>query len=368
MKSLEIDLETIDDFRSIVLDNRILLDVRASVEYKKGAFPLSSNLPLLDDEQRRLVGICYKEKGNASAVELGQELMGGGVKEQRIQAWKTFIEENPDAYIYCFRGGQRSQISQLWLHELAIDRPRLKGGYKAFRSYLMEEADRISKASKKLILGGRTGSGKTILLKELSNAIDLEGLANHRGSSFGKFTSEQPSQIDFENSLSYALIQHENSKATHLVLEHEGNNIGKIYLPKNIFNNLREAELIILEVPLNQRIDTIFDEYVTQALLEYKLKYKDEAVDKWFDDMNLALQRVKKRLGSELYGELFNLMSEAFEMHKNSGKTDIHKGWIGFLLEKYYDPMYDYQLSQPNMPVVFQGNTKQVKAFIESYS
>ena len=101
-----------DDFLSIVLQERPLLDVRAPVEFSKGSFPKASNIAILDDEQRKRVGIRYKEKGNASAVGLGRELIDETVQAQRLQSWKAFIDKNPDAYIYCFRGGQRSGISQ----------------------------------------------------------------------------------------------------------------------------------------------------------------------------------------------------------------------------------------------------------------
>lgn len=367
MKSLETKLETTNDFRSIVLANRPLLDVRAPVEFDKGAFPLAVNIPLLDDEQRRLIGIRYKEAGNASAVKLGEKLMGNGVKEQREEAWKAFMQENPEAYIYCFRGGQRSAISQMWLDEQGVSRPRLKGGYKAFRGYLMQETERISKSSSILILGGRTGSGKTILLKTLSNAIDLEGLANHRGSSFGRHVSTQPPQIGFENALAYKFIQHEAQGHKHLVVEHESNNIGKIYMQKEIFHNLREGKLIILETPMSIRVDTIFDEYVTQALVEYTSVYKEEAMQKWFEDARLALKRVYKRLGSQLFLELDALITQAFKEHQINSNPNEHKVWIELLLEKYYDPMYDYQLIKSKIPIVFRGNAEEVKSFIESY-
>jgi len=245
----KLELPLADDFRRIVLEKRPLIDVRAPVEFEKGSFPTAVNLPLMNDEERHLIGIRYKEKGNLSAIALGKELVGP-VKEARVEAWKSFVEANPNAYLYCFRGGQRSQISQAWLQEAGVTIPRLKGGYKAFRGFLMQESERISKEASMLILAGRTGSGKTILLKELNNSIDLEGLANHRGSSFGAFTTAQPSQIDFENALGYALIQHENEGHTHLVIEDESLNIGRVYIPNSVFTNLKNGKYVILTTPM----------------------------------------------------------------------------------------------------------------------
>ena len=163
-----LELPLTEDFRRIVLENRPLIDVRAPVEFNKGAFPTAVNLPLMTDEERHLIGIRYKEKGNASAVQLGKELVGP-VKQERVDAWKTFIKAHPNAYLYCFRGGQRSQISQAWVQEAGIIIPRLKGGYKAFRSFLMAESERIAREANTLIVGGRTGSGKTRLIHKCEN-------------------------------------------------------------------------------------------------------------------------------------------------------------------------------------------------------
>ena len=366
MKLFNMNLEFTNDFRSIVLDKRPLIDVRAPIEYEKGSFPNSINLPLLNDEERRLVGICYKEFGNAAAVELGKKLIHTDIKKERVDGWKAFVAENPNAFLYCFRGGQRSQISQMWLSELGIEIPRLQGGYKAFRNFLIKESERISREVNTLILGGRTGSGKTILLNELDNAIDLEGLAHHRGSSFGSYVNPQPSQVGFEDSLAYALLDHEEAMHRHLVLEHEGHNIGKIYIPKPIFSALREGRLVILQTPLQERIEITFDEYVSQSLLEYEAVYAHEGEEQWFEDVSLGLKRISKRLGSELYIQIQSLFQEAYSHQKNRGEFEGHKAWIEILLCKYYDPMYDYQIEKSEMPIVFRGDAKEVKAYIKS--
>ena len=96
------DLTQSSDFRSIVLQNIPLIDVRAPVEFEKGAFPFAVNLPLMSNEERHLVGIAYKEKGHDAAVTLGNSLVNGRVKEERVKAWLDFMEKNPDAKLYCF--------------------------------------------------------------------------------------------------------------------------------------------------------------------------------------------------------------------------------------------------------------------------
>ena len=311
--------------------------------------------------QRRLVGIRYKEEGNASAVELGRQLVNEEVQAQRLKEWKAFFDKNPNAYIYCFRGGQRSKITQTWLDEVGITIPRLKGGYKAFRAFLTQRSEEITKDANTIIIGGRTGSGKTILLHKLNNAIDLEGLANHRGSSFGKFLSSQPAQIDFEDALYYKLIQHDALEHKHLVIEHESTRIGNVYIPKPIFANFEKGSLVILETPLDERVDITYEEYVINSLKEYTKVFADEARDKWFKDLNASLDRIQKRLGSEAYLQIKALFLEAFK----NDDVNQHKMWIKRLLNEYYDPMYDYQIKKSPIPILFRGNAKEIIEFLQ---
>ena len=360
-----LDLPLTEDFRRIVLENRPLIDVRAPVEFNKGAFPTAVNLPLMTDEERHLIGIRYKEQGNASAIQLGKELVGP-LKQERVDAWKAFIKAHPNAYLYCFRGGQRSQISQAWVQEAGITIPRLKGGYKAFRSFLMAESERIASEANTLIVGGRTGSGKTRLILECENSIDLEGLANHRGSSFGGFTTAQPSQIDFEDALGYVLVKHEAKGYTHLIIEDESHNIGRIYIPKPLFTHLKKGELVILNTPMQERVEIIFAEYVTLALQKYHERYGVEGLKEWFEHANDALVRIKKRVGHERYIKMHTTLIDAYAVQKETGNTEAHKVWIEMLLREYYDPMYDYQIEKGDIPIAFEGNYDEVLAYLQS--
>jgi len=361
-----LSLPLTDDFRAIVLERRPLIDVRAPIEFEKGAFPTSVNLPLMNNEERHLIGIRYKEAGNEKAVELGHELVQGSVKAARVQAWLDFIKQHPDTYLYCFRGGQRSKITQEWLAEAGVTLPRLKGGYKAFRNYLMQESERISEEAETIIIGGRTGSGKTLLIHKLDNMIDLEGLANHRGSSFGRYTTPQPQQIDFEDQLAYKLIQHENEGHKQLVIEHESHNIGRVFIPKPVFENLQQGSLIILETPVEERVQITYDEYVISALEQYKIHHGEDGEQVWFDDMSASLDRIKKRLGSERYHSLKVVLENAFRVQRVSGKLEAHKEWVQALLEEYYDPMYDYQIEKTPIPIIFRGNEASILEFLKN--
>ena len=356
-----------DDFRSIVLHDIPLLDVRAPVEFLKGAFLHTTNIPILDDKERHLVGTRYKEQGNEEAVKLAEKLIQNEGKEKRVALWKAYIKEHENAMLYCFRGGQRSGIAQSWLAENKIVITRLKGGYKAFRNFLMEESLKITQKHKTIILGGRTGSGKTILLSDIKESIDLEGIANHRGSSFGPLTSAQPSQINFENSLAYALIHFEAKDFKYLVVEHESNNIGRSFIPKPLYTNLMDGELILLETPIEERVEITLYEYVTLALQKYSQKFEQNSVDEWAKDVHNNLAKIKKRSGSELYIELKNIFQEALNTFLVTKEVDIFKIFIQKLLEDYYDPMYDYQIEKTKIPIIFRGNSNEVLDFLALY-
>ncbi|MBN2896854.1 MAG: tRNA 2-selenouridine(34) synthase MnmH [Campylobacterales bacterium] len=346
----------LEDFRSIVLEARPLIDVRAPVEFDKGSFEGAVNLPLLDDNERALVGTRYKEAGNAAAVALGHELIGGAVKEARVAVWAEFARAHPEAYIYCFRGGQRSRIAQQWLGEAGIELPRIKGGYKAFRAFLSAEAERIAAQSSVRIIGGRTGSGKTLLLNRLRGSIDLEALANHRGSAFGKMSTPQPAQIDFENALAYALIRHEAQRHESLIIEHESYRIGRFFIPKPIYDAFLKGVLIVLECPLEERIEVVFEAYVTD--LQRRMG------ERWFEAMLEALERIMKRLGHERYDHVRTQMHEAQKHQEAYGEADKHKIWIETLLCEYYDPMYDYQIERTTLPILFRGDARAVYDFL----
>lgn len=342
-----------------------MIDVRAPVEFNKGKFINATNLPILSDEERRLVGTKYKEAGNEAAVQLAESLIKNEGKEKRVALWQEYLKENPDAKLYCFRGGQRSGISQKWLKEADTDITRLKGGYKAFRNFLMQQSEEISALTPTLILGGSTGSGKTILLNKLQNAIDLEGIANHRGSSFGSFTNAQPSQIDFENNLAYKLIQFHHKDFNKLVLEHESHNIGRTFIPKPVYNNFMQGELVLLQTPLDVRAEITYEEYVVSALQEYKMLYNDEGLQKWAENVKAGLKRIQKRLGNQLYTQLTYLFDEAYSKHTQPEAKALYIEWITLLLERYYDPMYDYQIQKSPIPIVFKGDENAVLDFIK---
>lgn len=359
-------LPEIDDFERLFLQDTPLLDVRAPVEFTEGAFPCAENHPLIDDAERQEIGIRYKHLGQDAAIDLGHELVQGELKQERVAQWRHFAEQHPSGVLYCFRGGMRSKISQQWLHEASgISYPRVKGGYKALRRYLLDLLEEIPPQLEIVVLGGRTGVGKTRVLSELANVVDLEGLAHHRGSAFGPRAQPQPSQIDFENALAVALLKFRHSGHAQLVLEDESRNIGSNMLPPALVSAMQEAPLVLLEEDLRTRIELTFDEYITQALAEHQALFGEEqGLQSWSDYLSNSIDKIKKRLGGERHAEIRAFFENAISEYKMIGSHDSHRVWIGQLLTEYYDPMYDYQLSKKTERIKFRGNREQVLDYL----
>lgn len=361
------ELPQTDNYHELLVNDVPLIDVRAPVEFDQGSFPKAKNLPLMNDEERHKIGIRYKEAGQEKAIELGHELVTEGIKNQRVTNWSEFVKKNPNGALYCFRGGLRSKISQQWLYEATgVIYPRVSGGYKALRRYLIDELEKSVSRINPLVLGGRTGTGKTLLIKELECHIDLEGIFNHRGSAFGKHATPQPGQIDIENRLSIDLLKHRLKDHNKLVLEDEAHNIGSRQLPKTLFESMQTSPLVILETDSGERIQNIFNEYISDSLKQYQTFLGEESgFDAWQAALTAALEKIQRRLGGARYKELKNTMQQAFLQHNTTGNTDMHREWIRFLLINYYDPMYDYQLSKKSDRIIFRGNYKSILEYFK---
>lgn len=350
-----------DDYRQLFLNDVPLLDLRAPVEFTKGAFNTAINQPLMDDDERRKVGIMYKEKGQNAAIALGNDLVSGDIKGARIKAWKAFAADNPQGYLYCFRGGLRSKTSQNWLAENGLDYPLVKGGYKAMRRFLIEETDRIANEHNFIVIGGRTGNGKTLLIHDMASTIDLEGLANHRGSSFGRSIDDvQPTQINFENALAVALIKAETIYSEPIFIEDESARIGRVGIPKALVHSMSKSPMVLVEEDLKSRIDNILKDYVTDLLASHISAFGEEGFDRFSAFLLEGLSRIKKRLGGVAYSEINTLLQTALDQHRKNQDETLHRRWIEKLLITYYDPMYDYQISKKEQPIIFTGTRAEI--------
>lgn len=355
------------DLLALFLNDVPMLDVRAPIEYQQGAFPHTQNIAILEDDERESIGLRYKEQGQEAAIALGAELVQGEVKEQRVAEWQAFIEKHPNGVLYCFRGGMRSQITQMWIKEQTdIEYPRVAGGYKAMRRFLIESIERLADKFEVIVLGGRTGSGKTRLLKQLTTSIDLEGLANHRGSAFGPNATPQPTQIDFENQLAIEMLKHEAQGHTMIVVEDEGHNIGSLRVPIPLHSAMQAAKIVMMKVDDSERVEVSICEYVDdiQAQLEQRCD-TSEVFDKLEEYLQGSLAKIQKRLGGERYQDLKDKMQLAINQHKETGDKSLYQAVIQPLLVDYYDPMYDYQISKKQPRIVHTGEQQNVLDYLK---
>lgn len=352
---------SISDYRQLLLSSRALIDVRAPVEFEKGALPTSHNLPLMGDEERHLVGLRYKEQGQEAAIELGAKLVPPELQQSIVLRWKAFVQQHPDACLYCFRGGLRSRISQRWLVDAGMDIPLVVGGYKALRSFLLDELARLCATQNFTLIGGRTGNGKTLLIHRLGSTVDLEHLANHRGSSFGGMPQEQPRNIDFENALTIELMRLESQRASRVFLEDEARLIGRVCIPDTLRQSMLEAPIYILECEMAERIKNCFDDYVPDLLQRYQEKLGAHAgFEAYAEHHRGSLTRIRKRFGGENYQRAMQLLNIALAAHQEDDDTTKYSPFIEMLLRDYYDPMYDYQLNQKSERIVFKGTHEEI--------
>lgn len=293
-----------------------LLDTRTPAEFEKGHIPGAFNLPLFSNEERALVGTTYKQKGREDAILLGFDLTGN--------KWSGFIKKaleiSPDkkVAVHCWRGGMRSGAMAWALDFYGFDVTVIEGGYKSYRHWVL---DGFEKEFSIIVLGGMTGSHKTEILKEIGNKseqiIDLEGLANHMGSSFGRMGKLiQPTQEQFENNLAEE-IRHLNPNQK-IWVEDESNSIGKIRVPMNFWRQMQSTAVIEIQIEDKKRIDFLTEEY---GPLD-----KDFLID--------ATMHIQKRLGS-------NHAKDAVEAIRENRMSEFVE-----IVLVYYDKSYKRCLSR----------------------
>ncbi len=314
----------IEEFLKLEKENIPIIDVRSSAEYNHAHIPNAHNVYLFNDEERKEIGTIYKQIGRDEAVLKGLEFIAPrmtNILKSIDEITKNYNNSNK-ILMHCFRGGMRSE-SVAWLcSNYKYDVYVLKGGYKSYRRYVLNS---FNKNYKIYLLTGKTGSGKTLILNKLKefgyNIIDLEYLAKHKGSAFGGINEgEQPTQEQFENYLSNELCKCDNDKA--LWLEDESYLIGKIAIPKPLFNTMKEPQKIIyLNVSKENRA-----KYITEIYGKYDI-----------NDLEKSILKIKNRLGGER-------MKEALEFLHN-GK--IYECVLTLLY--YYDKAYKLNIVEDKL-------------------
>jgi tRNA 2-selenouridine synthase len=308
-----------------------VLDVRSPGEYNHAHIPGAHSLPLFTDEERKVTGTTYKQKSREAAIKVGVEFFGPKMKpmieeaEKIIKSYELRVKNkendkegkinNRHVIVHCWRGGMRS-AGVAWLLDLyGFKVYTLVGGYKAFRNWVLQQ---FVMPYKFKILGGYTGSGKTVLIKELRDkgetVIDLEGLAHHKGSAFGALGEKpQPSQEMFENLLACELY-HKSSRP--IWLEDEAQRIGKLSIPNALWPVMRSSPVYFLDIPFEERLDHLVKGY---GAFE-----KERLAD--------SIMRIQKKLGGLETKNALALLDE-------SNITECFR-----ILLKYYDKLYGKSL------------------------
>lgn len=293
-----------------------MIDARSESEFEQSHIPGAINIPILNNPERIIVGTLFKEMGSEEATIKGFELVGPRFHLILKEVLKKFPEKK--ILVYCWRGGMRSQILSWLLTMVGFEVYRLKGGYKTYRTYTFEK---VRKDWNLLVLGGKTGTGKTRLLQKLKESgeqiIDLEGLANHKGSSFGSIGQPpQPTVEQFENLFSEELRTLDDNLP--IWVENESKKIGRTILPQEFYNQMLAAPLIDILKTEQERIDLIAEEYANLPT----------------DELILAVLRLKKRLGGLRTSQAIEAIIEG-----------NHANWISNMLI-YYDKAYTFDLDK----------------------
>ncbi|HKJ41862.1 MAG TPA: tRNA 2-selenouridine(34) synthase MnmH [Sunxiuqinia sp.] len=296
-----------------------LIDVRSPGEYEKGHIPHTVNIPLFSNDERARVGTVYVQESRDKAMELGYHYvtpkLDWFITESQKVAGKSAVA------VHCWRGGMRSHAFAEHLHDHGFQEVYvITGGYKAFRNYVL---DFFEQPFQLRVLGGYTGSGKTLLLKKLQElgeqVIDLEGIAHHKGSAFGAIGEKvQPSVEQFENNLFEQFLQVDLQQP--IWLEDESHNIGKVKIPMALFRQIREQTVFFIEIPKAERAQYLVGDYASYGN----------------DLLSSAIDHIAKRLGGQNVKLAHEYLSENNHYE------------VAFLALQYYDKAYNRGIEHRN--------------------
>lgn len=312
--------KTIDYVEAASLPHALFVDVRSESEFAADHIPGAINLPVLNDAEREATGKVYHQLSPKEARQLGLEIISP--KLPALVRQVTELAQKHEVILYCWRGGMRSSCLSVVLDLMHVPIYRLQGGYKTYRNWVNQYWQKPLLCPV-LVLCGNTGVGKTLVLHELASlgyqAIDLEGLAGHRGSAFGLVgLAPQPTQKTFESRLYAAISQLDPTKP--LILECESRRIGKLMLPESVHHAIVEGKRILLYDTIAHRVDKILADYQP---------------DKTTIEVQQALSHLTPYLGKQ---KIQNML----EQLANQDFATV----VASLLTDYYDHLYRY----PNGP------------------
>jgi tRNA 2-selenouridine synthase len=307
-----------------------LVDLRSPSEFALGAMPHAINLPLFDDAERAEVGTLYKQVGKTEAVQRGLELVAQKIP-RFLEELHQLSGENRRIIVHCWRGGMRSGSVAKMLRYTGIDAITLQGGYKEYRKQSLQLIDSFADHAK-LVLIGRTGSGKTHLLRKLRDrhlpVIDLEWLAMHRGSAFGdiQMPAAQPTQQNFENQLAADYYPLRHRKLIAVEIEQ---NIGQIHMPAKLRTNVYASPMVLVERSVDSRVERLVEDYAPLW---------NDASRRAFID---RLEMLRHILSTEVYQEITSAI--------NSGQLQVA---ARLMLEHRYDKVYDKGITRRTPQIV----------------
>ena len=310
----------VTDFRNLTSP---IIDVRSPIEYSQGHLPGAINIPLFTDSERESIGKIYKKESRLKAIFNGLKVtLPNTTKFLKIiiKTTKKQQEGKKSLRIYCWRGGMRSNAFAWLARTIGIKTYLLKGGYKSYRKWVLNQ---FSCDLPIRLVGGKTGTRKTDLLNFINNeniyVIDLERIANHRGSSFGSLGMErQPTTQQFENMLAESVQEFHESNYNEIWLEAESSNLGKCRIPNSLYTQMKKAPVIEIIKNKNERVD-----YLVKI---YSQNSQNELKD--------AVYRISKRLGPQRTKEALLAIE----------KEEWSKACIALL--DYYDRCYEYELKK----------------------
>ncbi|MEM9135898.1 MAG: tRNA 2-selenouridine(34) synthase MnmH [Cyanobacteria bacterium P01_F01_bin.42] len=269
-----------------------VLDVRSPAEFAEDHVPGAVNLPVLSDSERAEVGTLYKQVSPFIARKRGASLVSRNISEHL----STYLADMPKDYapvVYCWRGGQRSFSMATILSQVGWRTGVLSGGYKTYRKHVRQQLETVPRQFQFNVLCGLTGTAKTEILRRLSSAqtqvLDLEKLANHRGSLLGReVDSPQPSQKQFDSDLLSALEQFDPKRP--LWVEAESNKIGQIFIPSQLWTRLKQGRCVEILAPVASRVSYLVNTYpqfsanlptLMTELRKLKQRYGKAQIDQW---------------------------------------------------------------------------------------
>lgn len=293
-----------------------VIDVRAPKEFRQGHIPGAISLPLFDDDERAVIGITFTNTGRDAALLKGLDIVGPKLHDFVKKGHE--LAKSGELLVHCWRGGMRSEAIAWLFNFSGIKTSVLTGGYREYRHYIRKS---LSQGPPIITLGGMTGSGKTEILQHLcflgEQVLDLENLANHKGSAFGSLGKEdQPTTEQFENNLAARWLAFDNQKP--VWIEDESRNIGKAIIPEPIFVKMTNAPVVFVEVPFEQRVKRLVNEYGSFNI----------------QDLVSLVEKIRKRLGGETANSTI----------KSLQNGDLENA-ISMVLN-YYDRTYQYGISK----------------------